>query len=91
MYQIIHDLEGATKKKLIQDVKLGKNIQNIRIQKSMSQADVVVKLQLLGSHLSLGHYAHIEQDRNNINVSDLIYLQRIFEVDFSEFFKDLIP
>ena len=77
--------------KLLQDVPIGKNIQRIRLERKMSQADVVLKLQLMGSNLSTNHYCHIEQGRNNIKVSDLIRLQQIFEVDFSEFFKDLIP
>lgn len=77
--------------KLLQDVSIGKNIQKIRLQKKMRQVDVVRQLQLMGSTLSATHYGHIEQGRNNIQVSDLIYLQRIFQVDFGEFFKDLIP
>jgi len=57
----------------------------------MSQADVVRELQLLGRDMAVSHYGHIEQGRKNIFVTDLILLQRIFQVDYEEFFKGLVP
>ena len=77
--------------KILQDVHFGQNIQNIRLQKDMSQSDVVRELQLLGRSMSVGQYGHIEQGRKNIFATDLIYLQRIFKVDFKDFFKNLVP
>lgn len=46
------------------------------------------KIQLLGSTMSRSTYANIESGRRNIKVSDLKALQIVFDVDFSEFFKD---
>lgn len=77
--------------KILQDLHFGKNIQKIRLSKKMSQPDVVRELQLLGRTMSVTHYGHIEQGRKNIYATDLILLQRIFKVDFGEFFNDLIP
>lgn len=77
--------------KILQDASLGGNIQRIRLSKGMSQTDVVRELQLLGRTLDVGHYGHIEQGRKNIFVTDLILLQRIFQVDYEEFFRGLVP
>lgn len=77
--------------KILQDVSFGENIQKIRISKDMSQSDVVRELQLLGRIMSVGHYGHIEQGRKNIFATDLVLLQRIFKVDYEEFFKGLVP
>lgn len=76
--------------KILQDVSLGSNIQRIRVSKGMSQPDVVRELQLLGRTITVGHYGHIEQGRKNIFATDLVLLQRIFEVEYEEFFKGLI-
>ncbi len=77
--------------KILQDIPIGSNIQRIRISQGMSQPDVVRKLQLFGRTITVGHYGHIEQGRKNIFATDLILLQRIFKVDYEEFFKGLIP
>lgn len=73
---------------ILQDVPLGRNIQNIRMKKGMTQKDVVAKLQLMGSIMSRSTLANIETGRRNIKASDLKALQIIFNVDFGEFFKD---
>lgn len=57
----------------------------------MTQAEVVRQLVLMGSTLSVTHYGHIEQGRKNISVADLIYLKRIFGVDYEAFFENLVP
>lgn len=77
--------------KILQDISLGANIQRVRISQGMSQPDVVRELQLLGRAMSVSHYGHIEQGRKNIFATDLVLLQRVFKVDYEEFFKDLIP
>ena len=73
---------------ILQDIPLGRNIQNIRIKKGMTQKDVVTKLQLMGSIMSRTTLANIESGRRNIKASDLKALQILFEVDYNEFFKD---
>ncbi len=77
--------------KLLQDVNIGGNIQRLRKSRNYSQTDMVTKLQLLGRAMSRANYAHIEQGIRNIYISDLILLKRILNVDYEEFFKDLIP
>ena len=73
---------------ILQDIPIGRNIQNIRMRQSMTQQDVVSKLQLMGSIMSRSTLANIETGRRNIKASDLKALQTIFDVDYKEFFKE---
>jgi transcriptional regulator with XRE-family HTH domain len=77
--------------KLLQDIHIGGNIQRLRKSRNYSQTDMVTKLQLLGRSMSRANYAHIEQGIRNIYISDLILLKKILNVDYEEFFEDLIP
>ncbi|MGI6007891.1 MAG: helix-turn-helix domain-containing protein [Ruminococcus sp.] len=63
-------------------------MQTIRMSRNMTQMQVVEKMQLLGSTISRSTYANIESGRRNIKASDLKALKEIFNVDYSEFFKD---
>ena len=45
---------------ILQDVPIGRNIQNIRMKKNMTQAEVVGQLQLMGSSMSRSTLANIE-------------------------------
>lgn len=71
---------------ILQDIPLGRNIQNIRMQKNMTQQEVIAKLQLMGSIMSRSTLANIETGRRNIKASDLKALQIIFDVNFEDFF-----
>ena len=73
---------------ILQDIPIGKNIQNIRMKKNMTQAEVVGQLQLMGSSMSRSTLANIESGRRNIKASDLKALQKLFDVDYEEFFED---
>ena len=73
---------------ILQDVPIGRNIQNIRMKKNMTQAEVVGQLQLMGSSMSRSTLANIESGRRNIKASDLKALQKLFDVDYKEFFED---
>ena len=73
---------------ILQDVPIGINIQNIRMKKNMTQAEVVGQLQLMGSSMSRSTLANIESGRRNIKASDLKALQKLFDVDYEEFFED---
>ncbi|WP_443647156.1 helix-turn-helix domain-containing protein [Blautia sp.] len=73
---------------ILQDVPIGRNIQNIRMKKNMTQADVVGQLQLMGSSMSRSTLANIESGRRNIKASDLKALQKLFNVDYKKFFED---
>lgn len=75
--------------KLLNNEIFGKNLQRIRTSCNLTQEQTVAKLQVLGSPLSRSTYSLIELGRGNIYVSDLVGLQQIFQVDYSEFFKDI--
>lgn len=71
---------------ILQDESIGGNIQNIRIEKNMTQQEVVEQLQLMGSNMSRSTLANIECGRRNIKVSDLKLLKDFFNVDYARFF-----
>ena len=73
---------------ILQDIPLGRNIQTVRMTKNMTQIEVVEQLQLMGSIMSRSTLANIEAGRRNIKASDLKALQVLFDVEYSEFFKD---
>ena len=58
------------------------------MSKNMTQIEVVEQLQLMGSMMSRSTLANIEAGRRNIKASDLKALQVLFDVEYSEFFKD---
>jgi len=71
--------------------KFGKNIAMIRKRSGLTQEQTVAKMNLMGSPISRSTYSLIEMGRGNIFISDLVALQSIFKVDFSEFFKGIDP
>jgi transcriptional regulator with XRE-family HTH domain len=73
---------------ILQDIPLGRNIQTVRMSKNMTQIEVVEQLQLMGSMMSRSTLANIEAGRRNIKAGDLKALQKLFDVEYSEFFKD---
>lgn len=73
---------------LLLDIPIGRNIQNIRIKRNMTQSDVIAKIQLLGSTMSRSTLANIEVGRRNIKASDLKALKMIFNVDYSDSFEE---
>ena len=48
-------------------------------------------MQLLGSVISRSGYSMIELGTRIIKVTDLVALQRVYGVDFAEFFKGIEP
>lgn len=75
--------------KLITDQVFGRNIQRLRLSCGLTQEQTVAQLQVLGSPLSRGTYSLIEIGRCNVFVSDLVALQKVFNVDFSAFFENV--
>lgn len=73
---------------ILTDVPLGRNIQTIRMNKNMTQIEVVAQMQLMGSNMSRSTLANIETGRRNIKASDLKLLKTIFDVTYEEFFKE---
>lgn len=75
--------------KMLTDNKFCDNLKKIRKAKGYTQEQTVAKLQLLGSPISRSTYSLIEMGRGNIFISDLVGLQQIFNVDYSEFFENI--
>ena len=71
---------------IILDVPVGKNLQQFRKQKHMTQSELVIKMQLMGSSMSRSTLANIETGKRNIKISDLKILLELLEVDFVELF-----
>lgn len=74
----------------LQDVSIGENLRRLRERTGYSQAQLVAKLQLMGSNMSRSTYSKIETGARNIRISDFIALKMIYDVDFSEFFVGLL-
>lgn len=68
---------------------IGHNIQRLRKNSSMTQDQVVAKLQLMGLNISKSTYAKLETNRMNIRVSELVALREIFQTEFNDFFAGL--
>lgn len=85
---ISHKIGGYRMQWVLQDIPLGRNIQTMRMAKNMTQVEVVEQLQLMGSMISRSTLANIEAGRRNIKASDLKALQKLFGVEYEEFFRD---
>ena len=70
--------------KFLQDVHIGQNLQRLRIERHLSQKDMVSKLALLGRTMSRANYAHIEQGVRNVYISDFILFKEILNVSYEE-------
>ena len=75
--------------KIRPDLDIGHNIQRLRRGASMTQDQVVAKLQLMGLNISKSTYAKLETNRMNIRVSELVALREIFRAEFNGFFNGL--
>ena len=75
--------------KILKSAALADNIKRLRASCDLTQEETVAQLQLLGSPLSRSTYSLIELGRANIFASDLVALQKIFKVDYSEFFENI--
>ena len=73
---------------ILQDIPLGRNIQTIRMERNMTQTQVVRQLQLMGSEMSRSTLANIEVGRRDIKASDLKALKVLFDVDYTAFFRE---
>lgn len=75
--------------KIITEKTFSENLKKLRKEKGLTQEQVVNQLQLLGSPISRSTYSLIEMGRGNIFISDLVGLQKILDVDFKAFFKEI--
>lgn len=75
--------------KIRPDMNIGRNIQKLRKTASLTQDQVVAKLNLMDLHMTSSTYAKIETNRINIRVSELVALSIIFKSDYNAFFEGL--
>ena len=85
---ISHKVGGIVCSGYCRTFHLEETFQTVRMTKNMTQIEVVEQLQLMGSMMSRSTLANIEAGRRNIKASDLKALQVLFDVEYSEFFKD---
>jgi transcriptional regulator with XRE-family HTH domain len=76
--------------KLRPDMDIGNAIQKIRLQKKLTQEQVIAQMQLMGIEITRSTFAKLETNRMNIKVSELVALSKILNVDFNAFFQDLV-
>ena len=75
---------------LKQAVSIGDNLQRLRKQAGLTQAQASAKLELLGLSMTPEIYAKIEQGRYSIKISVLLALKEIYRADsFDAFFEGL--
>ena len=73
---------------ILTDIPIGKNIRAIRKKRKLTQKQVSIQMQLMGSILSRSTLSNIESGKRNIKASDLKALKILLEVEYDEFFKD---
>lgn len=74
---------------ILRSAGLEENLLRLRKASGLSQYELVAKMQLLGSTMSRSTYAKIECGDRNIKATDIVALQQIYSVDFSEFFRGI--
>ncbi len=70
----------------VDDINIGKNIKRLREEKSLTQTEVLAKLQLFGVEISVYSFSKIENGRQNPTVSLLSALTQILNCDYNDFF-----
>jgi len=80
---------GHTVQWILNDIPLGRNIQNLRIKNGLTQSGLVAKLQVRGINMSRSTLANIETGRRNIKARDLKAIKEVLNVEFDRFFEDI--
>lgn len=75
--------------KLCPDMNIGTTIQRLRVEKNLTQEQIIAKMQVFGIEISRGTYAKLETNRRNIKLSELVALTQILDVDFNTLFADI--
>ena len=73
--------------KIRPDLDIGHNIQRLRRAQSLTQDQVVAKMNLQGLPISKSSYAKIETNRMNIRISELNALKELYQVGYGELFQ----
>ena len=75
--------------KLKQDIQIGETIRSLRMERKLTQDQVVSKLQLMDLDITRSIYSQIEVGTYSIRISVLAGLAQIFHVDYNTFFRDV--
>ena len=75
--------------KLKQDLEIGSTIRKLRMERNLTQDQVVSRLQLMDLDITRSIYSQIEGGTYSIRLSVLAGLSKIFQVDYNTFFRDL--
>mgnify|MGYP002793725345 FL=1 len=75
--------------KLKQDIQIGETIRSLRMERKLTQDQVVSKLQLMDLDITRSIYSQIEGGTYSIRISVLAGLAQIFQVDYNTFFRDV--
>lgn len=75
--------------KFKQDMEIGSTIRSLRMERHLTQEQVVSKLQLMDLDITRSIYSQIEGGTYSIRISVLLGLAKIFRVDFNTFFRNI--
>lgn len=75
--------------KFKQDMEIGSTIRSLRMERQLTQEQVVSKLQLMDLDITRSIYSQIEGGTYSIRISVLVGLAKIFRVDFNTFFRNI--
>ena len=75
--------------RLKQDIQIGQTIRALRLERNLTQEQVITKLQLMNIDITRSIYSQIESGTYNIRISVLIGLSQLFQVDYNTFFQNL--
>ena len=75
--------------KIRRDLNMGDNLKRLRVQNKISQEKLCAELQRRGCDIGRSTYAKYEAGELNIRASVIIELTKIYNCDYSEFFKGL--
>ena len=75
--------------KLKQDISIGDNRREMRVNAKLTQEQVSAELETLGIPMSREIVSQMELGHYSIRISVLIALKEIYKVSYEDFFKDL--
>ena len=75
--------------KLKQDIQIGETIRSLRMERKLTQDQVVSKLQLMDLDITRSIYSQIEGGTYRSRNPSLASPARIFQVDYNTFFRDV--
>ena len=70
----------------VQDINIGNNIRQKRLEMGLKQTEIIARLQLLGCDISAFSYNRIEKGKQNPTVSFLVLMCEILSCDMNALF-----